>query len=117
MTINRYHLIFLALYTAVVVFVTWYFVKPEPHTDSGLTYENQLTIDSLSREISILEYQQAEKDSLIASYKLGIDSLDTQIEITNNKITKIKKEYEDKLISIRVYTVTELDKFFAERYQ
>lgn len=117
MTVTKNHLIFLALYTALVVLITWYFVKPHPVGESGLTQENQQKIDSLNVAIGLLEYRQAEKDSLIVSYKHSIDSLDTQILKTNNKITKIKKDHEKEISNIKLYTVTELDKFFSERYQ
>ena len=117
MTVTKTHLIFLAIYTAVVVFITWYFVNPQPTNDNGLTTESQQMIDSLAREINILEYRQYEKDSLIANYKGEIDSLDTQIVTLNNKVIKIKKEYEKEIIYIRNYTTTELNEFFTERYK
>lgn len=117
MTINRYHILILALYTILVVLTTWYFVKPQPTGATGLSIENEQLIDSLSTTIGVLEYKQAEKDSIIQLYKHDIDSLDTEIETTNIKITKIKKEYEKKIKTIRSYTPTELDKFFTDRYQ
>jgi hypothetical protein len=100
-----------------VILTTWYFVKPQPTNKSGLTQEDQQKIDSLAQEISILEYRQLEKDSLIAIYQIEIDSLDAQVVVVNNKITKIKEDYEEEISNLKRYTVTELNEFFTTRYQ
>tara|TARA_R110000744_G_scaffold28044_4_gene67988 strand:+ start:449 stop:805 length:357 start_codon:yes stop_codon:yes gene_type:complete len=117
MTLNKFHLIFLTLYTAVVVFSTWYFVKPEAASNTGLTKENQQIVDSLSNFISVLEYQQLEKDSLIIGYQQDISILDLEIDGTKTKITQIQDQHEEELNDIERFTVTDLDKFFADRYQ
>jgi len=117
MTINKFHLIFLALYTAVVVFITWYFVKPQPTSNTGLTKENQQLVDSLSNIISVLEYRQLEKDSLIIGFQQDIIKLDVEIDATETKITQIQEQHEEELNTIERFTVTDLDKFFADRYK
>jgi hypothetical protein len=117
MTINKFHLIFLAIYTAVVVFITWYFVKPEATNNTGLTKENQQIVDSLSNVISVLEYRQLEKDSLIIGFQQDIVKLDVEIDATETKITEIQNQHEEELNNIERFTVTDLDKFFADRYK
>lgn len=117
MTINKFHLIFLAIYTAVVVFITWYFVKPEATNSTGLTKENQQIVDSLSNVISVLEYRQLEKDSLIIGFQQDIVKLDVEIDATETKITEIQNQHEEELNNIERFTVTDLDKFFADRYK
>lgn len=117
MTLNKFHLIFLGLYTAVVVFVTWYFVKPEAASNTGLTVKDQQLVDSLSSVISVLEYQQFEKDSLILGFQQDISLLDVQIDGTKTKITQIQKQHEEELNDIERFTVTDLDQFFADRYK
>ena len=116
MTLNRFHLIFLALYTVVVVFAVWYFVKPQPTSNTGLTKENQQLVDSLSNAISVLEYQQFEKDSLITSFQQDISLLDVEIDATETQIIQIQKQHEEELNDIERFTVTDLDQFFADRY-
>ena len=117
MTINKLHLIFLALYTAVVVFITWYFVKPEATSNTGLTKENQQLVDSLSNVISVLEYRQFEKDSLIIGFQEDISLLDIEIDATETKITQIQNQHEEELNNIERFTVTDLDEFFTNRYK
>jgi hypothetical protein len=117
MTISKLHLIFLALYTAVVVFITWYFVKPQPTSNTGLTKENQQIVDSLTNIISVLEYRQFEKDSIITAYQEDISALDIQIDATETKITQIQNQHEEDLNNIERFTVTDLDEFFANRYK
>ena len=117
MTINKFHLIFLAIYTAVVVFITWYFVKPEATNNTGLTKENQQIVDSLSNVISVLEYRQLEKDSLIIGFQQDIVKLDVEVDATETRITEIQNQHEEELNNIERFTVTDLDKFFADRYK
>ena len=117
MTINKLHLTLLALYTAVVVFITWYFVKPEATSNTGLTKENQQLVDSLSNVISVLEFRQFEKDSLIIGFQEDISLLDIEIDATETKITQIQNQHEEELNNIERFTVTDLDKFFADRYK
>ena len=117
MTINKLHLTFLALYTAVVVFITWYFVKPEATSNTGLTKENQQIVDSLTNVIFVLEYRQFEKDSIIIGFEQDISLLDLQIDATEVELTETKKQHEEELNNIERFTVTDLDKFFADRYK
>jgi len=117
MTLNKFHLIFLALYTAVVVFITWYFVKPEATNSTGLTKENQQLVDSLSNVISVLEYRQFEKDSLIIGFQEDISLLDIEIDATETKITQIQTQHEEDINNSKLFTVTDLDEFFTNRYK
>ena len=94
MTVTKNHLIFLALYTAVVVLTTWYFVKPSAITDTGLTPDQLKQLDSLNTQIGVLEFQQRQKDSLINKYKQEIVVLDQKVDSTKTQISQIRKEYE-----------------------
>ena len=116
MTINRYHIIGLALYTALIVTLTYLLSRPNTSVN-GLSTQDQKYVDSLNIRIGELEGQQKLSDSLIANYKKDIEVLDHKIDSTKNKVTQIRKEYEGKIKNIGRYTPTELDNFFTDRYK
>ena len=117
MTVTKNHLIFLAIYSLVLIGATWFFTKPKPISNTGLTLPNQQLVDSLSNVVNLLEYRQKEKDSLIQLYREDLVILDVKIKSTENEITNIKQKYEKELADIKRYTVTDLDEFFTNRYQ
>ena len=116
MTVTKNHLIFLAIYSLVLIGATWFFTKPKPISNTGLTLPNQQLVDSLSNVVNLLEYRQKEKDSLIQSYREDLVILDVKIKTTKNEITKIKQKYEKEIDNIKRSTVTDLDEFFTNRY-
>ena len=117
MTVTKNHLIFLAIYSLVLIGATWFIVKPGPISNTGLTLPNQQLVDSLSNVVNILEYRQNEKDSLIRIYKEDIVILDVKITTKENEITNIKQKYEKELADIKRYNVADLNEFFTNRYK
>lgn len=85
-------------------------------TDDKYTKKLQ-EIDSLTQVINKLEQQHLIQDSIIATYQVKVDSLDTEIVKSKDKIEQIKKEYGKKIKAIGNYTPTELDSFFTDRYK
>ena len=116
MTINRYHIIGLALYTALIVTLTYLLLRPNTNVN-GLSTQDQKYVDSLNIRIGELEGQQKVSDSLIANYKKDIEVLDHKIDSTKNKVIQIRKDYEGKIKDISRYTPTQLDNFFTDRYK
>jgi predicted nucleic acid-binding Zn-ribbon protein len=116
MTLNKFHLIFLAVYTAVVVFITWYFNQSENTNDTGLTVHTQEEVDSLNNYIIKLELQQTLSDSTIIKYQHDLSELDDQINTTQRKIVQIRERYEKNITKVSNYTNTQLDSFFTNRY-
>ena len=116
MTINRYHIIGLVLYTAIIVLITYLLVRPSNNV-AGVTLQDQHTLDSLNIRIGELEGQQKLSDSLIANYKKDIEVLDHKIDSTKTKVIQIREYYDKKLKDIKRLSSTELDSFFTERYK
>ena len=113
MTINRYHIIGLALYTALIVTLTYLLSRPNTNVN-GLSTQDQKYVGSLSIRIGELGGQQKVSDSLIANYKKDIEVLDHKIDSTKNKVIQIRKDYEGKIKDISRYTPTHLDNFFTD---
>lgn len=85
--------------------------------DQTKQYEKEKSkIDSLNAVIVGLEVEQIKQDSLINSYKAYINTLDSGINEQKNKISKTKKEYEQKIQNVNGYTPDELNQFFTDRY-
>jgi Na+/melibiose symporter-like transporter len=57
-----------------------------------------------------------QQDSLIQIYQNNIVLLSTKQEQLTNKLIQTRKEYEIKIQNIKRYTPTQLDSFFANRY-
>lgn len=81
-------------------------------------YSKQLlAIDSLNNQIKDLNKQQLRQDSIILSQYKKLKDLDIQVKETQTKLTKTRKDYENKIKAVRSYTPTELDSFFTNRYK
>ena len=117
MTVTKNHLIFLAIYTAVIVVATYFTIMWGGNDQPGIPYSQQQELDSLSREFQTLQIKQTQKDSLITIYKTRVVALDERIDSANTEITKIRSYYGKKIEDINKYTPTQLDSFFANRYQ
>ena len=106
----RGYLLF-AILGGFVAFMVW----NNPSIDVDIqSYKTQINI--LQQRIDSMQYQnnylKNEADSL--SYKLG--EYDVKIKKLNTRIYVIKRETEEKLMAIDTFGSSELQKFFAERY-
>lgn len=118
--IEKLHIKYLALYTITIVGVTILITllltnKPQPTT--GIPIKQTEQLDSLTQLITVLEYRQKQKDSIIDTYKKEVIVLDKKIDSTNTKIYEVRKYYKHKIDAIRRYNPTELDEFFSNRYK
>lgn len=73
-------------------------------------------IDSLTSVNKNLEKQKDSINILLNNSKLKIDGLEFRLETQKDKI-KIIKEYYAKPIDITIYTPTQIDSFFKQRYK
>jgi peptidoglycan hydrolase CwlO-like protein len=101
---------------AIILLLLWFtFIQPSPSTSSK--YDKQKReIDSLNRTLIDLEKKQVELDNSILQHQVKIDSLNNEINTTNQEITDIRVRYDKKLKDITTYTPSQLNDFFSERY-
>lgn len=114
LSVERIAIVVLSI--AVVSLLVYNIFFNKPVVDDKYTKKLQ-EIDSLTQVINKLEQQHLIQDSIIATYQVKVDSLDTEIVKSKDKIEQIKKEYGKKIKAIGNYTPTELDGFFTDRYK
>jgi hypothetical protein len=78
--------------------------------------EYERKIDSLSVVVSLLELDQAKKDSLLTTYKQELDSLSVEKKATEKEINDIRQFYGKAIRDIGKLSVNQLDSFFTARY-
>jgi len=104
-------LIILVAITIASVFI----IKIKPKTEIEVT-DSKRQIDSLTNIISSIESQQTKLDSVLSKYQDTVLTLNSKLDSTKLKITKIHIYYGTKIKSAGNYNVTELDSFFTNRY-
>lgn len=73
-------------------------------------------IDIIGKEIDSVQRLNKEIDGRISSLYSEIESIDGDITTVQNNITTIKENTDEKINSIDAFTFSELQKFFANRY-
>jgi len=91
------------------------FLRPKT-VDSSKYDKQKQEIDSLNRTLIDLQKKQVELDNSILQHQFKIDSLNNEINTTNQEITDIRVRYDKKLKDITTYTPSQLNDFFSERY-
>jgi peptidoglycan hydrolase CwlO-like protein len=91
------------------------FLRPENVNLSKYDKQKQ-EIDSLNRTLIDLQKKQVELDNSILQHQFKIDSLNNEINLTNQEITDIRVRYDKKLKDITTYTPSQLNDFFSKRY-
>jgi peptidoglycan hydrolase CwlO-like protein len=91
------------------------FLRPETINLSKYDKQKQ-EIDSLNHTLIDLQKKQVELDNSILQHQFKIDSLNNEINTTNQEITDIRVRYDKKLKDISTYTPSQLNDFFSERY-
>jgi len=109
---NVSHLIMGAIILLLLIFM---FLRPETVDLSKYDGQKQ-EIDSLNRTLIELQKKQVELDNSILQHQFKIDSLNNEINTTNQEITDIRVRYDKKLKDITTYTPSQLNDFFSERY-
>ena len=77
----------------------------------------EYNIDSLNKEIIILDSIHFKKDSIITIYKDSIIYLDKIVDSKIIEIIKIKEKYNEIHSHIIKYNNYQLDSFFSNRYR
>jgi predicted nucleic acid-binding Zn-ribbon protein len=73
-------------------------------------------IDIIGKEIDSVQELNKELDERISSLHTEIELIDGDITRVQNNITTIRKNTDDKINSVDAFTFSELQKFFANRY-
>ena len=73
-------------------------------------------IDIIGKEIDSVQNMNKELDDKISSLHSEIELIDGDITRVQNNITTIRKNTDDKINSVDAFTFSELQKFFADRY-
>jgi predicted nucleic acid-binding Zn-ribbon protein len=73
-------------------------------------------IDIIGKEIDSVQELNKELDDRISSLHSEIELIDGDITRVQNNITTIRKNTDDKINSVDAFTFSELQKFFANRY-
>lgn len=73
-------------------------------------------IDIIGKEIDSVQELNKELDDRISSLHSEIELIDGDISRVQNNITTIRKNTDDKINSVDAFTFSELQKFFADRY-
>jgi peptidoglycan hydrolase CwlO-like protein len=102
---------------AIILLLLWFvFLKPTKD-DSSKYLKQKQEIDSLSNVIKNLQKEQIELDKSIKFHQNRIDSLDCEIDSTNQEITNIRNYYGKKIRDIANYNPSQLKDFFSKRYK
>jgi peptidoglycan hydrolase CwlO-like protein len=112
-TLNVSHLIM----GAIILFLLWFALLKPTKNDSSKYDKQKQQIDSLTYVIKDLQKEQIELDKSIKFHQNKIDSLDCEIDSTNQQITNIRNYYGKKIRDIANYTPSQLDNFFSKRYK
>jgi peptidoglycan hydrolase CwlO-like protein len=111
-TFNISHLIM----GAIILLLLWLLLKPS-NVDLSKYDKQKQQIDSLSNVINGLQKEQTRLDQSILKYQTKIDSLDNEINNTNQEIANVREYYGKKIRDILNYTPQQLDDFFSKRYK
>ena len=86
----------------------------EDNTAKYAKYDH--AIDSLSKEVKVLDSTHHKQDSVIVVYKDSVVYMDKMIVEEKVKYVEIKNKYNEIRTHVANYTPTQLDSFFAKRY-
>jgi len=102
---------------AIILLLLWFvFIQPSPSMVSK--YDKQKKeIDSLENNIKKLEQEQIELNKSLTHHQNKIDSLNYQIDITNQELNDVRNYYGKKIRDIANYSPSQLDDFFSKRYK
>ena len=84
--------------------------------NSQMAADQKAVLDSLSIKIETLHQVNAKLEDDIDYYNQKITEIDEGIDRVKNQKTIIKEYYHEKINSVDKLTVSELDSFFANRY-
>lgn len=111
---NSKQILLYILFTFIVVYVGIMFI-PALHQQPVTPYNKQ--IDSLKTLININNERQKLLYTRVQNLKDSIVYIDSQLVNNQNRLNKLKKEYDEKINNIGKYSVNELTEFFTNRYK
>ena len=106
--------IFKFLVLGIVVYLIFFLLKPK--TENKISDEYKKQIDSLSKEILLVEKKQEILYNEIKSLNDDISKTDARIANIKQQKTIVKQIYHEKINAVDTYNDTELDSIFAKRY-
>jgi len=74
-------------------------------------------IDSIQNKIDSVTLINIELDSKISRADSNISLINEQINVVDENINVIKKQTNDKISSVDTFNISQLKKFFTERYK
>jgi septal ring factor EnvC (AmiA/AmiB activator) len=108
------HLIIGGILLLLLIFL----VKCKPNTPTVDKYtKEKKEIDSLQTNIFLLKEGQRILTSNVNKQVIVIDSLEEEIIITEKELTQTRTYYDNKIKDLTSASNSELDQFFANRYQ
>ena len=110
---NIVSLIILGIILAIAYF---YFFKE----DTSFAEREQILqtqIDSLNNKVAEYKFERDSLDNNIHNLNDTLHSLQIVIDTKSNQISKLKKDYAKKVEHINNYTVTDINKYLANRYK
>ena len=111
MKINKTHIL-LVIVAGIALYSL--FESHSIKTDVAGYYQK---IDSLQNEIDSVENENKILDSHIANVDNEINKVEGDITNVNKNITIIKNQTNEKVTAVNDYTIHDLLKFFADRYE
>lgn len=114
--VTTYKYLLVAAVVVILGFVYYTWMTPADPQEDKYGKQKRI-IDSLSVQITALQKEQLQQDSIICQHKDSIAVLDHDIELKNEEIANIRKYYGKKIKDSEYLAPPELDKFFADRYQ
>ena len=100
----------------IILLLLWLLLKPT-NIDLSKYDKQKKEIDSLGVVISELQKEQIRLDQSILQSKNKIDSLNNEVNNTNQEIINVREYYGKKIRDILNYTPQQLDDFFSKRYK
>ena len=109
---TNYQTILKVIFGLFVLYYLIFFLTPRVQ----MAADQKAALDSLSIKIETLHQDNLKLENDIDYYNQKITEIDEDIDRVKNQKTIIKEFYHEKINSVDKLTVSELDSFFANRY-
>ena len=113
---GRSNIVSLIILGIILVIAYFYFFKE----DTSFAEREQILqtqIDSLTNQVTEYKFERDSLDNNIHSLNDSLFSLQNVIETKSDQISKLKKDYAKKVQYINNYTVSDINKYLADRYK
>jgi septal ring factor EnvC (AmiA/AmiB activator) len=113
---GRSNIVSLIILGIILVLAYFYFFK-EDTSFAEREQVLQTQIDSLNNKVAEYKFERDSLDNNIHNLNDTLHSLQIVIDTKSNQISKLKKDYAKKVEHINNYTVTDINKYLADRYK